>query len=129
MNRLWVLTIFCAFFIATPEGAIASDAKTLVKEGDKKEAQFDNVAAFTLYKSATAADEKNFEAAYKAVGALINVGEDFLDDGGDEARKRYEEATTMAEDLVKGWPDEALSHYYYALASGKLAQSRGARRK
>ena len=129
MNRLWVLSLICAFFVASPQIAIAADAKALVKEGEKKEAQFDNVGALKLFRKAAAADNKNFEAAYKIVGALVNVGEDFMDDGGDKAKKRYEEATKIAEDLVKGWPDEALSHYYYALASGKLAQSRGGKEK
>lgn len=131
MSRILAPAIFIALFsvFSASEKAVASNVKTLVNEGDKKEKQFDNVAALTLYRTAKAADPENFEAAYKTVGAIVNVGEDFLDDAGEGARKRYEEATKLAESLAKKWPDEALSHYYYALASGKLAQSRGGKEK
>lgn len=131
MKRIMTIAILIASFAVAPAfGATSNGAAIhLINEGDALTDQFDTKGALELYRKAKATDPKSFDAAYKTVSAIINVGEDFLDDESDEAEKMYQEAVTLADQLVADYPDQALAFYYKALAYGKLAQSKGGKEK
>ncbi len=117
--------IFTIIILAATAGQLLAGSAFL-SAGDVYHAKFKNAEALELYKQAYEADPDNFEACFKMVRTYVDTGEDI---NSEESEKYYVKAVEYAGEMVKKYPDKAVSHYMLALATGKLALFKGGKEK
>ncbi len=107
----------------TPSGA--GQPGDHLAQGDRAHAARDVAAALRHYEAALAADPKSYEAAWKASGAAIELGE-FNEDAA-ERSDLYARAERYARQAVSANPGDAEGHFSLARAIGRNALTMGTR--
>lgn len=124
MKRLAMAATMAALAVA-PLPARGQSAGDHVAQGDRARATLDAAAALKHYEAALAANPGNYEAAWKASGEAVDLGEFNADDA---ARKDlYARAERYARQAVSANPRGVEGHFALARAIGRNALSMGTR--
>ena len=86
---------------------------------------FRDEEALEAFKQVLRTDRRNYQALYNVV--IINTSLGPRESRAADEQARYEEAHEHARQLLAAYPDSAGSHFAYAAAIGRIAQSAGAR--
>lgn len=125
-------TNFCLAFIislwATTSGAKQSSSSIaeLLQTGDRAFAQFDNQSALAAYSKVVALDSSNYQGLWKLVRAHVDVGYGAKDK---EQERHYFTAARVARRCVALYPDSVESHFFLAVALGRMALKVGGKQK
>lgn len=120
--------IFAATAVATTPATprTASSVADLLRAGDRAFAQFDNQSALEAYGKAVAQDSSNYEALWKLVRAHVDVG---YGAQGNEQERHYRTAVRWARRCAALHPDSSESHFFLAVALGRMALEVGGKKK
>ncbi len=98
----------------------------LLQTGDRAFAQFDNQSALAAYSKVVALDSSNYQSLWKLVRAHVDVG---YGAKGKEQERHYFTAANLARRCVTLYPDSVESHFYLAVALGRMALKVGGKQK
>lgn len=94
--------------------------------GDRSFVRFDNYGALEAYGKAVALDSSNYEGLWKLARAYVDVG---YGAKGEEQERRYSAALRLARRCAALYPDSVESHFFLAVALGRMALKVGGKRK
>ena len=123
------LLLLCLFVISGLSGttAFASDIEQRLQRATELKDRFEDEAALEAYKSVLELQSDHFEALWNTVMLHTSIGHRQSRSRDEEAH--YGQAFEFAKKLLEAHPDEAGSHFAYAAAVGRRAQSAGARER
>jgi len=127
--RILVSFAFIITFGATARSATQpadSSLTEFLRAGDHAFARFDNQGAWEAYSKAVALDSSNYHALWKLVRAYVDVG---YAAQGEQQGRDYFTATRLARRCAKLYPDSVESHFFLAVALGRMALKVGGKRK
>lgn len=118
----WRFILIMLLFSAVQ--ALAADS--LLKQGDRAEAEFDNTQALEFYQQAWNHDPTGWDTNLRLVRSSINVGEDAPDD---QKEALFRQAMVHTDDFMTLFPDSAAPYLYTAMAYGRMAMFLGGKEK
>jgi tetratricopeptide (TPR) repeat protein len=119
--RTAALLALCA--LAPTAGA--QTATERIASGDREYAALKPSAALPHYEAAAAADEKNYEALWKASRTAVDIGE--MEANAETRKQIYKNAEQYARRAVEANPADAEGHFHLARSLGRTALSLGKR--
>lgn len=130
--KFWCLGFFLIVLLA-PEvnraqsaGHNVSAFMELLHAGDRAFTQFDNHGALEVYRKLVALDSSNYEGLWKLARAHVDVG---YGAKGEEQERHYSAALRLARRCVALYPDSVQSHFFLAVALGRMALKVGGKKK
>ena len=96
-----------------------------IAAGDREYVSLKPAAALPHYEAAIAADEKNYEALWKASRAAVDIGE--MEADANARKQIYKNAEQYARRAVEANPADAEGHFHLARSLGRTALSLGKR--
>lgn len=128
-NLCATVLVMLVTFSAASAAALASDDSAIVhaiQAGDAAFDAFDNKSAREAYNKAVAMDSSHYEALWKLARAYIDIGQAAT---GQEQKQNYAIGEKLARRCVALRPDSAESHFYLAVAVGRVALMVGGKKK
>lgn len=131
--KLFLLIIagVLSVIILTYEPASASQAQSevgeLLEQASEKMDQADEPAAIVIFDEVLEIEPDNFEALWNLSLLYSKKGHRFENE--EEMRHYYERGKSLAERALEHHPDEAYSHYVYAVATGRIADLQSPRER
>lgn len=114
-----------------PMAAHTAETHTFIAQNDALQRAielrdaFRDEEALEAFKQVLRTDRRNYQALYNVV--IINTSLGPRESRAADEQARYEEAHEHARQLLAAYPDSAGTHFAYAAAIGRIAQSAGAR--
>lgn len=122
-----VLSISCLERLSAATTAVNDPAViAALRNGDAGFLAFDNKAALEAYGGAVAIDSSNYEALWKLARAYVDVGQAAK---GDEQKQNFFMGEKIARRCVALHPDSAESHFFLAVAVGRVGLVMGGKKK
>jgi tetratricopeptide (TPR) repeat protein len=108
--------------------AVAQDIAAHIQEGDAARCRRNAEEALTHFRAALAVDSMNYEALWRASQALVDMGKQ-LTTNQQRARRDtlYAEGLELAQRAVRQNANGADGHFMVAVATGRVALTKGAR--
>jgi len=122
MNKRMIFVLVAAFFALSAGFAFAQTVDEHLKKGDEYYTQLDNAKAMEEYLAAVQADPNNYEAAWKACRAMLDIGEltDIKTKEGEAKQKKYyKDSEAYGRKAVALNPNDTWGHFYLSAALGQ----------
>ncbi len=120
--------IFCATVVHSAQStqhALSSIAE-LLRAGDRSFTQFDNHGALDAYGKVVALDSSHYQGLWKLVRAHVDVG---YGTKGEQQERYYFTSARLARRCARLYPDSVESHFFLAVALGRMALKVGGKKK
>ncbi len=127
MKRMAVAVVLLVISLGSYGWSQTADVDTLISEGDKAYAKFENKTAAEFYSQALKLDSTNYEATWKLSRAYLDMGEKL--EKKDERARFFKKGEELARKAIKLEPDEEKGHLYLSIALGRVALDAGAKER
>lgn len=128
---MMLIRIYCIGFVLLWPALVEAESNKatiaeLLQTGDRAFAQFDNQAAWEAYSKVVALDSANYQGLWKLVRAYVDVG---YHAKGEQQERYYFTAARLARHCATLYPDSVESHFFLAVALGRMALQVGGKKK
>jgi len=122
-----VLSVIIMAYDPVSASQVRSEVSELLEQASAELDHADEPAAMELYDEVLEIDPENFEALWNLSLLYSKKGHRYEDK--DEMKHHYEMGKNLAERALEFHPDEAYSHYVYAVATGRIADLQSPRQR
>ncbi|NIP37950.1 MAG: hypothetical protein GWO07_02775 [Candidatus Dadabacteria bacterium] len=109
--------------------ALGNELDLILQRGDRYYSDFNNLEALKEYSKAYEIDSEKYEILMRITRAYNDIGEDYKEQGSNEAEVYFVKAFEYSEIMEKMFPQRAETYFYLAATRGNLALFKGGKDK